>query len=87
MDIVQRLKYTEEKYGNFAADFGELKINVLAFDCRTEIEKLREENKALQEENKGLRAFKARFDGLYRQGIGLSDSNFSSATLDETGLG
>ena len=72
MDIIQNLKYAEEKYKNEALDFGELNIEAMAYDCRKEIEKLRSENKKLLKEIEALRTFKNRFDGLYQQDLGLS---------------
>ena len=96
MDIVQSLIHLEEKYKNKTKEFGDLNVEAMAYDCRTEIEKLRNENASLRTEVEALVIFKNRFEGLYRQGVGLSDwhmngaiepyDNFYEAALDETGL-
>ena len=96
MDIVQSLIHLEAKYKNKTKEFGDLNIEAMAHDCRTEIEKLRSENASLRIEVEALTLFKSRFQVLYQQGLGLCDwhvnatadsfDDFYEAVLDETGL-
>ena len=85
MDIVQSLIHLEAKYKNKTKEFGDLNIEAMAYDCRTEIEKLRNENAMLRTEVEALSAFKDSFDRLYRKGFSLEDwhLNESCVTFDE----